>query len=233
MNSENFYYRIYDKKTSEELTEIIKDKNIAIDTRNLAIEILDKRGELTDELNSLKTELGKTQLSLLRNEVSQDKYSTFWERIAANAIDDTLLKITGFASVLFITNTSAFNQITLIVASIFPYFYSIILHGYLGQTIGKMLMGIKVFDKDEVTPITMKQAFIRDCIPLLLAMILLILSLFGFINAETESNTATIFLSIILVSWTLLEIITLLFDKRRRALHDYIAGTVVLKLKNS
>ena len=177
--------------------------------------------------------MGKTQLSLLRNEVSQDKYSTFWERITANAIDDTLLKITGFASVLFVTNTSTFNQITLIVASIFPYFYSIILHGYFGQTIGKMLMGIKVFNKDEVTPVTVKQAFIRDCIPLLLAMILLILSLFGFINAETESNAATIFLSIILVSWTLLEIITLLFDKRRRALHDYIAGTVVLKLKNS
>jgi len=193
---------------------------------------LEKRGELNDELNSLKIELEKSRLNLLKSEISPDKYSTFWERVAANAIDTSLLKILGFASALFISSSSDANQTLVIISLFFPYCYSIVFHGYFGQTIGKMFMGIKIFDKDEFTQITMKQALLRDCIPLIFATILLILSLFGLANEETGTNTATIILSVIVMSWAILEIVTLLFNQKRRALHDFVAGTVVLRIKD-
>lgn len=232
MNSENLYYRIYEKKASAELIEITRSQNMAIDTRNLAIEILENRGELNDELISLKTELENTRLKLLTSEISPDKYSTFWERVAANAIDTSFLKILGFASALFISSSSDANQTLVIISLFFPYCYSIVFHGYFGQTFGKMLMGIKIFNKDEFTQITMKQALLRDCIPLIFASILLILSLFGLVNEETGTNAATITLSVIVMSWAILEIVTLLFNQKRRALHDFVAGTVVLKIKD-
>lgn len=232
MNSENLYYRIYEKKASAELIEITRSQNMAIDTRNLAIEILEKRGELNDELISLKTELENTRLKLLTSEISPDKYSTFWERVAANAIDTSFLKILGFASALFISSSSDANQTLVIISLFLPYCYSTVFHGYFGQTFGKMLMGIKIFNKDEFTQITMKQALLRDCIPLILASILLILSLFGLVNEETGTNAATITLSVIVMSWAILEIVTLLFNQKRRALHDFVAGTVVLKIKD-
>jgi len=36
----------------------------------------------------------------------------------------------------------------------------------------------------------------------------------------------------LILIWSLLEIITMLFDRKGRAIHDFIAGTVVLRIKD-
>lgn len=231
MNSENFYYRIYEKKASAELVGLAMNQNIAIDTRNLAIEILENRGELNDELISLKAELENTRLKLLRSEISTDKYDTFWARVAANAIDNSFLKILGFGSVLFISDS--FIMQSIVIASYFlPYVYSILFHAYFGQTIGKMLMGIKIFNKNEITQISLKQAVLRDCIPLIFVLIVVVLTTSGLLKEESGSTPATTVLSVVILTWAILEIFTLLFNQKRRALHDFVAGTVVLKIKD-
>ena len=75
-------------------------------------------------------------------------------------------------------------------------------------------------------PITFKQALLRDAIPAVLIVCLLTAGTFSTITGD-ESLIFWVFA--VLATWFLLELITMLFNKKRRALHDFIAGTVVVR----
>ena len=51
--------------------------------------------------------------------------------------------------------------------------YSVLMHGFWGQTIGKMLCGIKVIDISE-KPITLFRAFLRDSVPIAIELLLVV-----------------------------------------------------------
>lgn len=234
MDSDNFYYRIYQKKSTFELKEVIADSNIAIDTKLTAIKILEDRGELNEELAALKIALDQKRIELLTNEVSEDKYDTFSARFGANIIDGLILRLIGFVLVHLNTSDSIFviNPMNIIIL-FFPYLYTILLQGFTGQTIGKMFMGIKIFDKDERVKISFMQAVLRDIVPLGLTLALYIIFSPLVLSDGSESVTlSALSLMYILAIWSIVEIISLLFNKKRRALHDFIAGTVVLKIKD-
>jgi uncharacterized RDD family membrane protein YckC len=103
-------------------------------------------------------------------------------------------------------------------------------HGFTGQTIGKMVIGIKIFDKSEKLKISFGQAILRDIVPLGLTLIIYLISILGLSRDNSELTFSSLLILYILVIWSILEIITLLFNKKHRALHDIIAGTVVLKI---
>ena len=118
---------------------------------------------------------------------------------------------------------------TLTFAAAFP----IVLHTLAGQTIGKAAANVKVIDHKTEKDITFKQALLRDCVPIaFLAFIIIIQSLIT-ISPDAEiptwyTNSLLTFI-FVLFTWHLLEIITMLFNKKNRAIHDYIAGTVVVR----
>jgi uncharacterized RDD family membrane protein YckC len=162
-----------------------------------------------------------------------NKYLTFWPRFWAPAIDEIVLWLPTSLVPYIIYRIFALesNSINILYASenIIYFLYSIYFHGSYGATVGKMATKVKVVDAITEEPITFKKAFIRDSIPLILSIVIVIyipLSEEGISNADIKSH---IFLHFIVWFWFLAEVITMLTNDKRRALHDYIAGTVVIR----
>ena len=61
---------------------------------------------------------------------------------------------------------------------------------------------------------------------------LYILSLFELLHNKGMLSSIGLVVMALIITWSLLEIITMLFNKKGRALHDMIAGTVVLRIKD-
>ena len=113
-----------------------------------------------------------------------------------------------------------------------PIFYSIISHYKYGQTIGKWVAGIKVLDIGETRNITLKQSFLRDGVYLLVELVGLFYYCFlTFKTGEKQYllNDFTDFASTPFFVWTLLELVTMLTNSKRRAIHDFIAKSVVVR----
>ncbi len=164
------------------------------------------------------------------------KYKNFIPRSFAVLIDTVIIWLTFdvFES-LFLTsetpNSIAFT--VLIITFIFSNFYNIYLHKTYGQTLGKMIMRIKVVSLSE-TPLTFYQAFLRRIIDLSFELI----STFAQINfillngLDTNNYRGSLAAQIIggaALLYLVSEIIVTLYNKEQRSMHDYIAGTVVVK----
>lgn len=114
------------------------------------------------------------------------------------------------------------------------WFYSIYLHGRFGQTVGKMATRVRVVNALTEEPITFRRASLRDCVPILLSIPLLIYNSYLLLiefpvresSALNELANWTIYIRVI---WWLVELITMLTNDKRRAVHDFIAGTVVVR----
>ncbi|NNF51316.1 MAG: hypothetical protein HKN59_02650, partial [Gammaproteobacteria bacterium] len=118
-------------------------------------------------------------------------------------------------------------------------FYYIVMHAAFGQTLGKMITGVRVVKNKDLAPIGLGHALARDIVPLLfIAVGLLAMPMFDFGIAEGKEATLKlpiVFLAIavLALAWPILEVITMLFNRRRRAIHDFIAGTVVIRYLRS
>lgn len=229
METNNFYYNIYLKRTSDELLSVINNTNSEIDSKLTAIKILEDRGELPEELIAMKIDIDQKRNELFNNKISVERYSTFGERLFANIIDGFILRLFGLLlSIISVPDSSFYSKSLLPFTLFYPVLYTILLHGFAGQTIGKMLIGIKIFDKSEKVKNSFGQAVLRDIVPIGIILIFYLTSILGL----TSDSSVLAFLQYTIIIWSLVEIITLLFSKKHRALHDFIAGTVVLKIKD-
>ncbi len=169
----------------------------------------------------------------------ENKYRTFWRRFWAHFIDGfvvglplvVILSVLHGADILRPAAKAYVDQVSQFVVLI----YYIAMHANYGQTVGKMATHVKVWDKSESREITLKQSVLRDIVPVLFACISLFYFLgFGVTEDSGElTRTAEIILmgtGIVAMTWWLVEIVTMLFSKKRRALHDLIAGTVVTRI---
>ena len=164
---------------------------------------------------------------------NQNKYKTGLKRFFAAWADGFIMGLLTiwFESQLF--SPSGENQIlffSIIVAT--PILYSILMHGFLGWTLGKKLLRIKVVRNSDEKSINMLQATLRDIVPLLLVMF----CIYSCASIYTAGDTSTFvryeslfnMINYMYGLWLLLEIITMLFNKKRRAFHDFMANTVVI-----
>jgi len=109
--------------------------------------------------------------------------------------------------------------------------YTILLHWRYGKTIGKMLMRVTVLTYEAETRITFRQSFLRESPWVMLVMAAWILAGVALATA-TASTPLWILINILRwcsFVWYLVEIVTMLTNEKRRAVHDYIAGTVVVR----
>ena len=111
--------------------------------------------------------------------------------------------------------------------------YRLLLHGFRGQTIGKMLLKVKVLDLSE-TPLSMRQALVRDS-PWILILLIQLPWIAAFAMAggnilqwdvEPPMPLVVMYLP---VAFGLLTAVALLLSSKRRALHDLLAGSVVVR----
>ena len=168
------------------------------------------------------------------NTILRVKYSTFWRRFFANTIDGLVfIPILLIESRLFNFEFSSSNITFQMFNSIQFVIYVVVMHGLCGQTIGKMICNVKVVDHDTERDISMTQSIKRSSVDVFLTLALLI-----SITALTTTNNndykillgVGIFsLSFASIAWALSEFISMLFNKKRRALHDFIGQTVVVR----
>jgi uncharacterized RDD family membrane protein YckC len=93
--------------------------------------------------------------------------------------------------------------------------------------------GIKVLDVTETKNITIRQSIARDSVYLIVQLIALS---YFLVQSFTQNNNEIFitdfndFSSTPLLVWTLLELITMLTNSKRRAVHDFLAKSVVVKI---
>ncbi|MCE2438963.1 MAG: RDD family protein [Candidatus Latescibacteria bacterium] len=177
----------------------------------------------------------------------EHRYKTFWARLWASWTDGlVLMPVALLFWYLLLSKTSLWETarwlavIVLIMHHAYSWFFSIFMHGRWGQTVGKMVTRVKVVDATTEEPITYKKAFLRDAVPILLVFPLHAHSLYqlitgaeyqGFqpnfgLSAQAGGTTWTGFIVWI---WWFAEIVSMLTNEKRRAIHDFIAGTVVVR----
>jgi uncharacterized RDD family membrane protein YckC len=169
----------------------------------------------------------------------ENKYKTFWRRFWAHFLDGfvvgipllILLVILEGAGVIQSTSSPYIDQFVALIGLS----YYIVMHAMFGQTAGKMATGVKIYDKSEESDISWKQAVMRDIVPLfffLVSFVYLITS--GAAIGETSDAEASWWLlyayAYSSLAWYLAEVITMLFNSKRRAVHDFVAGTVVVRI---
>ena len=164
-----------------------------------------------------------------------NRYQTLGKRILALVVDSVVflplivlygwLPESGISPTAYLAITSA-SSLTIL--------YNILLHWKYGQTLGKMVAKVKVVDVGSEGQITLKQSVMRDIFYVavevldLILLLLLIAAGAGF-NMDTiySSESYTVYLIFI---WLAVDILVCLKSAKHRALHDFIAGTVVVNL---
>jgi uncharacterized RDD family membrane protein YckC len=171
-------------------------------------------------------------------------YATFWQRFAAMWIDLFVLLPLIFLQTWLESLSKAAAIILVIPMSAAYCAYTVYCHGQFGQTVGKHVMGIRLV-RTTGERIGWREAWLRSSVDVAFA-ILGVISLFvalaaisdaayygvGWIrrakNLDDLKPTWLNWTSVAGQIWIWSEVIVMLFNKRRRALHDFIAGTVVL-----
>ncbi len=171
----------------------------------------------------------------------RNRYKTFWRRFCAGMADSLVLMPLILISNLIWAHCEQIPNSLLatfyILIALSGYFYRILLHGFFGMTLGKMLFKVVVIDASEKAPLKMSQAFRRDMIPLFLSSFYMITKFVHILN--TGNPTVPIVVPLGLAYWIIsstnaawfwAEFITMLTNKKRRALHDFVAGSVVINV---
>jgi uncharacterized RDD family membrane protein YckC len=181
------------------------------------------------------------------------RYKTFWRRLGANIIDSLII---GFAAGIILVpvlvvvvassiHTSATGEpefeasrgeiaafaVAILLATVGSHVYTIWMLAARGQTIGKMATGIVVRDAVTGGAIGFQKAFMRSLGELVIqfgSLVLAGLGAFGDFDRDML-DALNLVQSLSSWGWWIAEVLTMLTNPRRRALHDLIAGTVVVK----
>ncbi len=93
-------------------------------------------------------------------------------------------------------------------------------------------MKVSVVDVSEEKGLSLMQALLRDSIPLFIQVLILIKLVILTIKigyySEIDIAQESLMLSYVSLTWFIIEVVTMLTNKKRRALHDFIAKTVVI-----
>lgn len=148
-----------------------------------------------------------------------DKHDTFFSRLGAVIIDGI-----PFIALYFSLETVVEEVVCDIVSDIAWIFYSIFLHGKYGQTFGKWVLGIKVVDHSTEKIIGFGRASLREIITIVFIPLDLLIRWWF----DSYESSEFVFLSIY-SGWIIAELIVMFSNSKRKAIHDYIARTVVVK----
>jgi uncharacterized RDD family membrane protein YckC len=179
--------------------------------------------------------------------VSENIYGGFGTRLGSLLIDIVILSPMIALMHYLHSLDKIYNIVTSVLFLILGFGFQVYLTQKYGGTPGKILLGIKILKLDGQN-IGWKEAFMRYLIPSIFSLTGLGITIYCVIKAdnnvymskEWQYKQAYIFsfandlynlnnkANIILIYS---ELFILLLNKRKRALHDYVAGTVIVKTK--
>ncbi len=171
-------------------------------------------------------------------------YAGFWKRLAAGIID--LLVWLPF---IFIFHyVQSISIVAAMIATIIFYLsfsiYNVCFNLKYGGSLGKLAVRIRV-TKPNGQKISLEEALLRSSVEIVFSVFFAVTQVYAISNVEPESYLKAGFIErtnlilplipaygnyadILNNIWYWSEMIVLLFNKRKRALHDFIAGTVVI-----
>jgi uncharacterized RDD family membrane protein YckC len=133
----------------------------------------------------------------------------------------------------------AVGVVVIIVQNLAWLAYTVNMHARYGQTYGKMVCKVMVVDHLTEGAISFRQAWLREGIPLAVSLGIICFEIYlvitgGISQGQIARGVAVTMPGFWLLGalpglWFLAEVITMLTNDKRRALHDYIAGTVVVR----
>jgi len=171
-------------------------------------------------------------------------YAGFWVRVLASVVDKAI--IVGAAKLFLLSryfSLTGFSVVT-ITGFLFYRFYHIGCVALWGQTPGKMAAKIKITRLDG-SPAGWVRALLRNSVETLLTATVLAYELKGislvspaqFMATDYVKRTALVdsfiskdtgYIGLATNLFVLSEFVVLFFNKKKRAIHDFIAGTVVI-----
>lgn len=165
------------------------------------------------------------------------RYQTSWRRCWAALVDAIVFLPFGDLDEKLLSPLQAPWVIVSWAAFAYSsyWLYSVLLHAQFGQTVGKKLLRIKVLDVHEQRIPTLRQALLRDIGLVVLntaslAYLVYLVHAGAYERGAEYSSTPGQVLAWAGFGWFVLELLTMLTNEKRRALHDYIAGTVVVRV---
>jgi uncharacterized RDD family membrane protein YckC len=175
---------------------------------------------------------------------SKNNFATFWQRFAATVIDLLVLLPVSLVQPWVMCFSKSVALLFTVLCSALIIGYSICGHGLFGQTVGKWSMGIRVV-RVGGDRIGWREAWLRSSVDILLSAIRVVEWIVALVtladpeyygakwsqrvaNVAAHEPSWTVWATRLGVIWFWSEVVTMLFNERRRALHDFIAGTVVI-----
>jgi uncharacterized RDD family membrane protein YckC len=166
------------------------------------------------------------------------RYQTFWRRFFAAIIDGVVVVIVTWPldSEYFPTGPWTTILATLAITAISVAYY-VLFHARRGQTPGKMLTRVRVMDLGEARTPTLREATLRSTPEIVMDLVFLALMLPSIATGSQDTGAGEEFypfwmgFAIVAIVWWSAEIIAALVTAKRRALHDFIAGTVVVRVE--
>ncbi len=156
-----------------------------------------------------------------------DKYDTLGSRVFAVFLDGLILMFASVAVLLFALSIGGWvaeNAATL--TALFSLCYYVLLHYFFGQTLGKKLVKVKIVDISE-KPINFGQSVSRSLPHLILVMFSISFSTDNGLYGQHEEMFWMLQCAVWIFS--LVDFGFFLVNVKRRALHDFIAGTIVVR----
>jgi uncharacterized RDD family membrane protein YckC len=153
------------------------------------------------------------------------RYQTFGSRFLAAMIDGFILSITARYINTFLWQDYNDTIGKLLISNGLFYFYSIFLHYKFGQTLGKKIAQvIVVSNSDESKLIGLANSFKRDSVGILISILGILVKVYH-IDDTSFSHYLILFST---SGWLLAELVTMLFNEKRRAVHDFLGNSVVI-----
>ena len=162
-----------------------------------------------------------------------ERYSTFWRRFWAGFLDGLVLfPIDWLVGRIELRELpSALLPFWLFLVYFYFSAYIVLMHAYRGQTVGKMITGVTVLTADEESPIGLKHAVLRESPYLLFLLIGWVMTTYTLLSGGgfTQIFEFDYYIGTAALIWFGLEVFSMLLNEKRRALHDFLAGTVVVR----
>ncbi|MBC7918984.1 MAG: RDD family protein [Rhodoferax sp.] len=174
-------------------------------------------------------------------------YAGFWRRFGAFWLDFIVYLPVIIFSVWLMSKTQAALTIWLLPGAAIGVWFSVYLVKRYGGTPGKLIMGLRIVRVDGST-IGYKEAILRYLPLFALALLMSIAYMLGSWRLsdveymslawnERQGRLAELAPSwyrpayVLEQIWIWSEFVVMMTNKKRRALHDFLAGTVVVKVK--
>lgn len=174
-------------------------------------------------------------------------YAGFWRRLSSLLIDFLLMIPYLWLDAYLSGANELVFYLSIVPGFLFHFWFYIYLVKVFGGTPGKLIVGIKIL-KLNGSDVTWREAILRESVSISFGIFALMISLYALPMVDwdyydkmgwMEKNKYLFGLTpkwdtIYTWSsnlWIYSEFFVLLLNKKKRAIHDYIAGTVIIKSK--